>query len=61
LSPLPYECSAWLEGNPDAFKLPMDAMIVKDRLDRPVVLFPTQRSKIFAMERNPDHHLRDMG
>ena len=61
LSTLPYECSAWLEGDLDAFKLPMDAMIVKDRLDRPVVLFPTQRSKTFAMERNPNHRLRDMG
>ena len=61
LSPLPYECSAWLEGNPGAFKLPMDAMIVKDRLERPVVLFPSQRSKTFALERNPDHRLLDMG
>ena len=61
LTPLPFECSAWLLGDPATFKLPMDALIVKDRQDRPVVLFPTQRSKTFAAERNPDHRLQDMG
>jgi peptide chain release factor 3 len=61
LTPLPFECSAWLFGDPSTFRLPMDALIVKDRLDRPVVLFPTLRSKTFALERNPDHRLEDMG
>ena len=61
LTALPFECSAWLLGDPATFKLPMDALIVKDRQDRPVVLFPTQRSKTFATERNPDHRLQDMG
>ncbi|WP_447979471.1 peptide chain release factor 3 [Candidatus Nitrospira bockiana] len=60
LNPLPFECSAWLDGDPTTFKLPMDAQLVKDRLGRPVVLFPTPRSKAFALERNPDHRLLDM-
>src|SRR5581483_5415337 len=58
---LPFECSAWLVGDPGTFKLPMDAIIVKDRLDRPVVLFPTHRAKTFAVERNPTHALLEMG
>jgi hypothetical protein len=36
-------------------------MIVKDRLDRHVVLFPNQRSKGFALDRNPNHTLLEMG
>jgi peptide chain release factor 3 len=61
LNPLPFECSAWLVGDPAAFKTTSDVMIVKDRLDRPVVLFPSQRSKGFAIERNPGHTLLEMG
>lgn len=61
LEPLPFECSAWLVGDPGTFKLPMDAVLVKDRLDRPVVLFPTHRAKAFAVERNPNHALLEMG
>src|SRR4029079_6489907 len=33
LTPLPFECSAWLFGDPSTFRLPMDALIVKDRQD----------------------------
>ncbi|MGH7231123.1 MAG: peptide chain release factor 3 [Nitrospiraceae bacterium] len=61
LDPLPFECSAWLAGDPHTFKTTTDVMIVKDRLDRHVVLFPNQRSKGFAIERNPGHTLLEMG
>lgn len=61
LDPMPFESSAWLVGNPETFKTPSDALMVKDHLDRPVVLFRSPWSKDFARERNPDHTLLDMG
>jgi peptide chain release factor 3 len=61
LDPLPFECSAWLVGDPSTFKMTGEMMIVKDRFDRHVVLFPNQRSKGFALDRNPGHTLLEMG
>ncbi len=61
LDPLPYECSAWLAGDLNAFRAPGDALVVKDQRGRPVVLFRSSWSKNFAKERNPDHDLLEMG
>ena len=61
LESLPFECSSWLVGDVNAFRAPTDAMVVKDQLDRPVVLFRSPWSKNFAKERNPDHDLLEMG
>jgi peptide chain release factor 3 len=61
LDQLPYTCSAWLDGDPAAFKPPSASMIVKDQRDRVVVLFGDQLMKTIARDRNPDHILRDMG
>ena len=61
LEPLPYECSAWLEGDLNAFRAPSDALIVKDQRGRSVVLFRSQWSKQFTKERHPDHDLLEMG
>jgi len=61
LDPLPYTCSAWLVGDPDSFKLPSAAMMVKDQRGRVVVLFGDQLMKTIARDRNPDHTLQDMG
>jgi peptide chain release factor 3 len=61
LDQLPFTCSAWLEGNPAAFKPPSASMIVKDQRDRVVVLFGDQLMKTIARDRNPGHILRDMG
>jgi peptide chain release factor 3 len=61
LEPLSFECSAWLVGDVGSFKAPLDTMVVKDRLDRPVALFRNQWSKGVARERNPHHTLLDMG
>ena len=58
---LPYESSAWLVGNVETFKAPSDALVVKDGLDRAVVLFRSAWSKNFAKERNPQHDFKDMG
>ncbi len=61
LEVLPYETSAWLQGNVEAFQAPSDALVLKDSRDRPVVLFRTAWSKGFAREQNPDHALLEMG
>lgn len=61
LEPLSFESSAWLVGDVDTFRPPSDAMVVKDHLDRAVVLFRSPWSKNFAKERNPDHDLLEMG
>ena len=61
LDVLPFESSSWLLGEVDTFKPPSDALIVKDRRNRPVVLFRSGWSKNFARERNPNHTLQEMG
>ncbi len=61
LESVPFLCSAWLEGDPKTFKPPFTSIVVKDRLDRAMVLFPNVLAKTYAVERNPDHTLRDMG
>lgn len=60
LSPLPYQCSAWLIGDLKTFKKTTTALIVQDRFDRPIVLFSEQWEKQYAMKQNPDHQLVDM-
>jgi len=61
LDVLPFESSAWLMGEVETFKPPSDAIVVKDRRDRPVVLFRSGWSKNFARERNPNHTFLEMG
>ena len=60
LTPLPYQCSAWILGDLQNFKKPTEALIMKDKLDRPVVLFNSQWEKQFAIKQNPDHQLMDI-
>ncbi len=60
VSPLPYQCSAWLLGNKDTFKKTTTAIIVQDRFDRPMVLFSEQWEKQYAIKQNPDHQLVDI-
>jgi peptide chain release factor 3 len=61
LESLPFQCSAWLDGDPETFKLPYTSIVVKDRLDRAMVLFPNALAKTYAQERNPDHALLALG
>ena len=57
LETLTFECSSWLVGDVNTFRAPSDAMVVKDQIDRPVVLFRAPWSNIFDKERNPEHDL----
>jgi peptide chain release factor 3 len=57
---LPYQCSAWLIGDPDNFDAPVAILRTKDRQGRPVILFKTQWDKEYTMRKCPDHKLVDM-
>jgi peptide chain release factor 3 len=60
LSTLPFQCSAWLLGDLKTFKKPSTAIIVKDRQERPIVLFTSQWEKQYALKENPNHQLLDI-
>lgn len=60
LSPLSYHCSAWLIGDLKTFAKPSNAMVVKDRFERPIVLFGEQWEKQYAIKQNPNHQLLDI-
>lgn len=60
LTPLPYQCSAWLLGDIKTFKKTTTALIVQDRFQRPIVLFAEQWEKQYAIKQNPEHQLVDM-
>ncbi len=56
---LPYECSAWLIGDPAKFDTPSNSLLTYDRQQRPIVLFPSQWAKDYALKKNPQHGLQD--
>lgn len=60
LSPLPYQCSAWLIGDLKTYKKTTNSLIVQDRNSRPIVLFSTQWEKQYSATQNPDHQLVDI-
>lgn len=60
LNTLPYQCSAWLLGDLKTFQKPSNALLVRDRWDRPMVLFGEQWEKQYAIKQNPDHQLVDL-
>ncbi len=60
LTPLPYKCSAWLVGDRQSFQKTTSALLARDRLERPILLFSDQWDKQYAMKQNPQHQLVDM-
>jgi peptide chain release factor 3 len=60
LSPLPYSCSAWLDGDPASFATPMRAAIAKDARGRRLVLFLSEWDKKLAQRTNEHHRLLDV-
>lgn len=60
LTPLPYQCSAWLIGDVQTFKKATNSLIVQDRQERLIVLFSGQWEKQYTAEQNPNHQLLDM-
>lgn len=60
LDSLPYQCSGWLIGDLSTFKKPSSCVIMKDKLDRPMVLFTEDWEKQYAIKQNPNHQLLDI-
>ncbi|MDP1834959.1 MAG: peptide chain release factor 3 [Chlamydiales bacterium] len=60
LTPLSYQCSAWLVGDLDSFKKMTNSLLVHDRQERPIVLFTSQWEKQYTIEQNPKHELVDI-
>lgn len=60
LTRLPYQCSAWLQGDLSTFKKPTESLLVQDKSSRPIVLFNSTWEKQFAIKQNPDHQLIDI-
>jgi len=57
LDAMPYQLSAWLEGDPKLFRRPQGAYLALDDQGRVVVLFSSEWEKRFAEEKNPEHRL----
>lgn len=60
LTPLPYQCSAWIIGDMNTFAKPTGAALVQDRQGRPMALFSSQWEKDYCMKQNPKHELVDV-
>jgi peptide chain release factor 3 len=60
VTPLPYTCSAWLEGPRASFHPPTTALVARDRRDRTVVLFTSEWDKKNAARKHPEHRLLDL-
>lgn len=60
LSMMPYQCSAWLIGDIKTFQKTSSCMVVRDRWERPMVLFREVWEKQYAIKQNPDHQLVDI-
>ena len=58
-STLSYRCSAWLIGDIATFEKGSTSLVVKDRLDRIMVLFNSQWEKEYVIKQNPNHKLID--
>lgn len=60
LTPLSYQCSAWLIGDVESFKKMSNSMLVQDRQQRPIVLFTSQWEKQYTAQQNPHHQFADI-
>jgi peptide chain release factor 3 len=60
LTPLPYQCSAWLLGDLTTFKKTTSSLMMQDRLGRPLVLFGELWEKQYAIKQNPNHQFVDI-
>jgi peptide chain release factor 3 len=60
LETLPFQCSAWLVGDPNTFDPPVTILKTKDRQNRPVILFRTSWDKDYTAKKCPNHQFLDM-
>lgn len=55
LTPLPYQCSSWIQGDMEKFEKTSTCQLVKDRHDHPMALFTSNWEKQYCMKQNPNH------
>ncbi|MGB7979114.1 MAG: peptide chain release factor 3 [Chlamydiales bacterium] len=60
LTPLPYQCSAWIIGDMSKFEKTTTCLLAQDRQNRPMALFTTQWEKQYCMKQNPQHQFVDV-
>jgi len=60
LTPLPYQCSAWIIGDIGTFKPSTSALLVQDRQGRPMILCTSPWDKQYNIKQNPNHQLVDV-
>jgi peptide chain release factor 3 len=60
LTPLPYQCSAWILGDIKTYVKSTNSLLVKDKFNRPMGLFQDQWDKQYCMRHNPKHELVDI-
>lgn len=61
LEKLSYGSSAWIEGDLTTFQKSTQALIVRDKNDRPMILFNDAYEKRYVEGLNPHHKLLDLG
>lgn len=59
LTPLPFACSGWLDGDIDAFEPTTTALVATDARQRAVALFTSEWDRDYCLQQNPDHQLRE--
>lgn len=60
LTPLPYECSAWIKGDMKTFVKLTNSTLVVDKQGNPMALFTSQWEKQYCIKQNPNHELVDV-
>ncbi len=60
LTPLSFQCSAWLVGDLKTFKKNTTAVLAFDSEKRPIILFQSTWEKDYAIKQNPNHKLLDI-
>ena len=59
LQPMPYECSAFLQGDRKSFQAPTTSLVAEDARGMTVVLFTSEWDKRACIKNNPEHELLD--
>lgn len=60
LTPLPYQCSAWIVGDLPSFAKSSSSLLVRDRQGRAMALFRDLWDKQYCAKQNPQHQLIDV-
>ncbi|MBI5272650.1 MAG: peptide chain release factor 3 [Chlamydiia bacterium] len=60
LTPLPYQCSAWVLGDMNTLSKTSSCLLAQDRKERPIMLFTNQWEKQYCIKQNPHHQFVDI-